>query len=93
MWDLRSERHVASNLQRMGGINALALHPNNTNVLSVGQEKKITYWELNRADPVRLISPAHDGEALCIVISHNGKLFATGGTDDMVKLWNMATGR
>ena len=45
-----AERHVASNLQRMGGINALALHPNNTNVLSVGQEKKITYWELNRAD-------------------------------------------
>lgn len=42
---------------------------------------------------MRLISPAHDGEATCIVISHNGKLFATGGTDDMVKLWDMATGR
>lgn len=93
VWDLRQEKHVASNVQRMGGINAVALHPNNRNMLSVGQEKKVTFWELNKPDPVRMISPAHDGEALCIAVSSNGKVAASGGTDDMVKLWDVATGQ
>ena len=41
---------------------------------------------------MRLISPAHDGEANCVTISHSGGLVATGGTDDMVKLWAMDSG-
>jgi WD40 repeat protein len=92
VWDLRQEKHVATNTQRMGGINAVALHPNNRNMVSVGQERKVTFWELNKADPVRLISPAHDGEAFCIAVSNNGKVLASGGTDDVVKLWDVATG-
>ena len=41
VWDLRAEKHVATNTQRMGGINAIALHPNMKHILSVGQEKKV----------------------------------------------------
>ena len=92
VWDLRAEKHVATNTQRMGGINGIALHPNMKHILSVGQEKKITFWELNKSDPIRMISPAHSGEALCVVTSNSGELVATGGTDDMVKLWDMASG-
>ena len=65
---------------------------NMKHILSVGQEKKITFWELNKSDPVRMISPAHNGEAICVVTSNSGELVATGGTDDMVKLWDMASG-
>ena len=92
VWDLRAEKHVSTNTQRMGGIHAITLHPNMRNVISVGQEKKVTFWELNKPDPVRLISPAHDGEAMCVAVSNNGQLVATGGTDDMVMLWDMAGG-
>lgn len=92
VWDLRAEKHVSTNTQRMGGIHAIALHPNMKNVVSVGQEKKVTFWELNKTDPVRMISPAHDGEACSVAISHSGQLVATGGTDDMVMLWDMSSG-
>merc|ERR1712072_1047783 len=38
-WDLRRERRISNHTQRMGGINAIVLHRDQLNVLSVGQEK------------------------------------------------------
>ena len=40
---VQQERRVSSHLQRMGGINAMAFASNQQIVLSVGQEKKISY--------------------------------------------------
>jgi WD40 repeat protein len=65
----------------------------------VGRARLADYWRVLIVSllscayrRVRLISPAHDGEALCVCISHSGALIASGGTDDMVKLWDMASG-
>jgi WD40 repeat protein len=44
-------------------------------------------------NPIQSISPAHAGEATCLSISHDGTLFATGGTDERIKLWDFATGQ
>lgn len=91
-WDLRREKRISSHTQRMGGINSIALSRDQTQVLSVGQEKKITFWDLRVPNPTQFIDPAHNGEARCIAVSNRGTLFATGGVDQMVKLWDMRTG-
>ena len=77
------ESRISSHTQRMGGINDIALSPNQTVVITVGQEKSVTMWDLREALPVQVFSPAHDGEALSIATVHreDGTLFATGGTD------------
>lgn len=36
----------------MGGINAVALSRDETTVLTVGQEKRITFWDLREHHPV-----------------------------------------
>ncbi|OQS03482.1 cleavage induced hypothetical protein [Thraustotheca clavata] len=91
-WELRTERRIASHIQRMGGINAVALSRNQSIVLTVGQEKRISFWDLRIETPINIISKAHIDEATCIAVAHTMPLFATGGTDQIVKLWNFDTG-
>ena len=76
----------------MGGINAVCLSKDQLQVLTVGQEKKITYWDLRETNPVQQVAKAHEGEATCIAVSRNGDFFATGGTDQGVMVWDYATG-
>lgn len=91
-WDLRGERRISSHIQRMGGINTVALSANQKLVLSVGQEKRISFWDLRIDSPVNLIQKAHDEEATCIAVAHNLEVFATGGNDQLVKLWDFDSG-
>lgn len=42
---------------------------------------------------VQVIDPAHvEAEATCIAMSHSGEYFASGGTDQQVKLWKLEGG-
>lgn len=43
---------VSHHSQRMGGVNAVALSGDETTVLTMGQEKRITYWDLREHHPV-----------------------------------------
>jgi len=77
----------------MGGLNTLALCPDQNSFLTAGQEKRITYWDVREPEPVQVVDPAHDGEATTICINAAGQLFATGGTDQQVKLWALDGGK
>ncbi|KAI9994891.1 hypothetical protein PInf_011731 [Phytophthora infestans] len=90
-WDLRNERRISSHIQRMGGINTVALSADQRLVLSAGQEKRISYWDLRIDTPVTVIQKAHNEEATCIAVAHNLEVFATGGNDRLVKLWDFNT--
>ena len=43
---------VSHHTQRMGGFNAVALSSDETTVLTVGQEKHVTFWDLRENQPV-----------------------------------------
>lgn len=45
-------KQVSHHSQRMGGVNAVALSGDQTTVLTVGQEKRVTYWDLRERHPV-----------------------------------------
>lgn len=36
----------------MGGVNAVALSQDETTVITMGQEKRVTYWDLREHHPV-----------------------------------------
>jgi WD40 repeat protein len=46
-------------------------------VLTVGQERKITFWDLRKPQPLQQIVLG-SAEAKCVAISPDGRLFATG---------------
>jgi hypothetical protein len=55
--------------QRMGGINSLVIAKDQSTIISVGQEKKITFWLVNAAEPIfsQLLDGEND-EGKCIAV-------------------------
>ena len=81
----------------MGGVNSFSIAPSDNNkFLSVGQERKITYWDLRKTQAeVILESSPYRGESdelLSICVSHNNKYFATGGTLGIVRIYDFSNG-
>jgi WD40 repeat protein len=71
-WDLQQEKRVSSHIQRMGGLNCMALSQDQQIVITSGQEKRVTYWELKAANPIKSVNPAHNGEATCMSVRCSG---------------------
>ena len=97
-WDLKAEKRVSAQTQRMGGLNAFAIAPlDNNKYISVGQEKKITYWDLRKANPEALLeSSPYRGETdelAAVAISHSNKYFAVGGRAGVVRIYDFAAGK
>jgi len=97
-WNLKEEKRVANQTQRMGGINCFAIAPlDNNKLISVGQERKITYWDLRKAQPeVQLESSPYKDESdelFSVAISHNNKHFVCGGTLGIVRIYEFSSGK
>ncbi len=90
-WDLRREKRVSSHAQQQGGLNDLCLSRDQSLVITVGQERKIQMWDLREAGPVQTISPAagESGEALCVASAHASDVIASGGSDGVVRFWDL----
>ena len=56
-WDLRTERRISSHTQRMGGMNAVGVSdgPSGLSIYTVGQEQKVTQWDLRMPNAVRVV--------------------------------------
>ena len=62
-WDLRTERRISSHTQRMGGMNAVGVSdgPSGLSIYTVGQEQKVTQWDLRMPNAVRVVGKsAHE---------------------------------
>jgi len=82
----------------MGGINCFAISPVDTNLfVSVGQDRKITYWDIRKSQAQGSIeSSPNQGESdelFAIDIQASGKLFATGGLMGIVRIYDYTSGK
>ena len=93
-WELRNEKRMTSHTQRMGGINSIALSKDQTNVFTVGQEKRLTRWDLRDQNFLEAVDLSDDqsDEASCVAVSNSGLVVATGGTKKLLKLYETAPG-
>jgi cilia- and flagella-associated protein 52 len=49
-WDLKNQKRISNQTLRMGGINCFSIKPNDSNkYLSVGQDRKITFWDIRKS--------------------------------------------
>jgi WD40 repeat protein len=55
-------------------------------VVSVGQDRSLTFWDLKEAQPLQVVPGAHAQECTCAALSSQGVL-ATGSRDQRIKLW------
>ena len=99
IWDLTKEKRIASYQITMGGVNNFQLSPADENVLiTVGQDRKITHWDLRQPKPARVISsnPFNKldlaDELFGLAISNDGRYLATGGTLGIIRVWDINSG-
>ena len=82
----------------MGGLNSFAIAPlDNNKFLTVGQERKITYWDLRKTQPEVVLesSPYKEetDELNSIAISRNNKYFVVGGALGILRIFEFSNGR
>ena len=95
-WDLKNEKRISNHTQRMGGINSFSMMAADQNkVISVGQERKITFWDLTKANALYVgeSSPyvGENDELFSVSISPDGRFFATGGQLGVLRVWDLQT--
>jgi len=99
IWDLTKEKRIASYQLAMGGCNNFQLSPIDENILyTVGQDRKITQWDLRNPKPVKVISTNpynkldQADELFGLAISSNGRFLATGGTSGVIRVYDINNG-
>ncbi len=94
-WDTQKARRVACLEARVGGVTTLARDPtNDTTMVSAGTDHLLTQWDLRQTQSVRHTNYNNEvADSYCTRLrwSPNGSYLATGGTDQVVRLWDAAT--
>jgi hypothetical protein len=91
-WDLYtgSAVHATGHKSWVGDF---AFLPAGGPVLSAGQDGKLIWWSGNDPAPAALrTTDAHKGFVRAVAVSPDGKLIATGGNDNLVKVWSAENG-
>lgn len=97
-WDLKAEKRVSAQTQRMGGINSFAIAPlDNNKFVSVGQERKITYWDLRKTNAEAILESSpfrgETDELSSISISNSNKYFVVGGALGVLRIYDFSSGK
>ena len=90
IWDIRNYVRTCCMFE-VTMFKEIAIHPDQSQVLTVGNDKKITYWEAVDGVEVRMLDGS-DGEINTIAINKSGEYFVTGGEDKILKIWEYDTG-
>ncbi|HEY2251661.1 MAG TPA: hypothetical protein VGH74_11395 [Planctomycetaceae bacterium] len=92
-WDLftGSSLHLAGHRSWIGTLSLLPA-PGNV-VITGGHEGKLAWWNaLDAAPAPTRIIDAHKGYIRAVAVSPDGRLIATGGNDNFVRVWSAADG-
>eukprot|EP01017_Pseudomicrothorax_dubius_P022597 TRINITY_DN24442_c0_g1_i2.p1 TRINITY_DN24442_c0_g1~~TRINITY_DN24442_c0_g1_i2.p1 ORF type:complete len:630 (+),score=166.17 TRINITY_DN24442_c0_g1_i2:175-2064(+) len=67
-------------------------HPDESQVLTTGSDRKITYWATFDGEAIRMLDGSEEGEINALAITKEGEHFVSGGEDKIVKLWEYDQG-
>merc|ERR1711937_584309 len=67
-------------------------HPDESQLLTTGSDRKITYWDTFDGQAIRVLEGSEEGELSTLSISKNGSNFVSGGQDRLLKLWDYDEG-
>ena len=93
IWDLKNYVRLACLFEKTL-FKDLVYHPSESQILTVGTDKKITYWSVEdiNAEKLRSVEGALEGEISSIAMCDSGEYFITTGSDKEVKIWEYQTG-
>lgn len=91
VWDIRSFHRIIC-LFESTLFKQVIYHPDESQLLTTGSNKKITYWATFDGQAIRMLDGAEEGDINALAISESGDHFVSGGGDKMIKLWGYDDG-
>jgi transcription initiation factor TFIID subunit 5 len=67
-------------------------HPNCNYVLTGSSDQTCRLWDVQKGTCVRIFAK-HNGPVTAAAISPDGRTMASAGTDNVIKLWDMGSGK
>jgi len=70
----------------------IVYHPDESQLLTTGSDRKITYWDTFDGQAIRVLEGSEEGEVVSLSVSQSGSHFVSGGQDRLLKLWDYDEG-
>ena len=71
---------------------AIVYHPDESQLVTTGTDRKITYWDAYDGQAIRILDGSEDKEINSLDVSHDGDVIVSGAGDKLVKLWGYDEG-
>merc|ERR1711871_1294679 len=81
----------AASLQASTFFKSILYHPDESQILTAGTDRKVTYRDPLDGSAIRVLDASED-ELHDVAITAEGDLFVTGGADKLVKVWHYDEG-
>ena len=72
--------------------NCVIYHPEESQFLTTGSDKKITYWSTFDSEAIRMLDGCEEGEINALAITREGEHFISAGNDKVVRVWGYDEG-
>jgi WD40 repeat protein len=91
VWDLKTHTRLIC-LFESTMFKQVLYHPDESQLLTAGSDRKITYWDCYDGQAIRMLDGSDSGEINALAITDKGDWCVSGGEDKKVKVWNYDEG-
>ena len=91
IWDIKTYTRLACMFETTM-FKQLVYHPDESQILTTGTNRKITYWDISEANELRMMDGSQDGELNSLSMTKSGEYFVSAGEDKEVKIWDYDQG-
>jgi platelet-activating factor acetylhydrolase IB subunit alpha len=86
IWETSTGRCILTLIGHDNWVRGVDFHPSGKFLISVSDDKTIKVWDLKQGRAVKTIHDAHSHFVSCL--DFNLSYLATGGVDDVIKIWS-----
>jgi len=91
VWDLSSKTRSLC-LFESTMFKSLVYHPDESQLLTTGSDRKIAYWDTFDGQAIRVLEASDEGELTTLSMSASGSHYVSGSQDRLLKLWDYDEG-
>jgi len=71
---------------------SVAYHPDESQLLTCGTDRKITYWDVLNMNAIRIVDGSDTADVNSLHVNSDGRFFVSGSADKKVCVWNYDEG-